>query len=104
MDTEGGLKELKPFMDDEGRLTAFPAKNKKQLMAIWYLAGKIEAGRQYSEQEINNILDKWAFFHDHATLRREMYNKRLLNRTADCSLYQKENEIPPLAEFVAKNI
>lgn len=98
------LSELAPFLDEHGRLTALPAKHKKQLMAFWYLAGKIEAGRQYSEQEINELLDEWAIFRDHATLRRELYNKMLLNREADCSRYWRAENIPPLDEFIESRI
>lgn len=32
---------------------------------------------------MNALLDAWTCFHDPATLRRELYNKRLLNRTAE---------------------
>lgn len=101
---EKQLSELSPFLDYQGRLTALPAKHKKKLIALWYLAGKIEPGRQYTEPEINDLLDEWTLFHDHATLRREMYNKHLLNRTADCKLYWRESEIPPLADFIANYV
>ena len=73
-------------------MTALPAKHKKKLMALWYLAGKIEAGRQYTEPEINDLLDEWTRFHDPATLRREMYNRRLLDRCADGSAYWAEEK------------
>lgn len=77
------LSALPPFFDPDGRLLALPAKHKKKLLALWYLAGKLEAGRQYAEAELNALLDAWTCFHDPATLRRELYNKRLLNRTAE---------------------
>ena len=48
------LPDLKPFLDENLRLTAIPAKNKKKLSA---LAGKIEPNRDYTEPEINDILD-----------------------------------------------
>lgn len=51
------LTELAPFMTPEGQLTALPAKHKKKLAALWYLAGRLEAGRQYTEPEINDLLD-----------------------------------------------
>ena len=101
---EHDLSDLKLFLDREGRLTALPAKHKKKLAALWYLAGKIEAGRQYSEPEINALLDEWALFHDHATFRRELYNKRLLNRTKDCSRYWKAENVPSVEAFLAENI
>lgn len=98
------LRELQPFLDEAGRLTALPAKHRKALAALWYLAGKIEPDRQYAEPEVNDLLDEWALFRDHATLRRELYNKHVLNRTEDGRLYWKEEEIPPLPEFVARYI
>lgn len=84
MDTE--LRALAPFLDQSGHLSAFPAKNKKKRMALWYLSQKIQAGRNYTEAEMNDLLDEYTTFHDPATLRRELYNKHLLNRTADSIL------------------
>ena len=100
----GMLSELTPFFDADGRLLALPAKHKKKLLALWYLAGKIEAGRQYTETELNELLDAWTLFHDPATLRRELYNKRLLDRTADGSRYWLADPLPELTEFVAHHV
>ncbi len=100
---EEKISELLPFLNERGQLTALPAKHKKKLMALWYLAGKLEAGRQYTEPEINDLLDGWTTFHDPATLRRELYNKHLLSRTEDCRRYWKETTAP-LAAFIAEYI
>ena len=91
------LPDIKPFLDNDGRLISFPSKHKKKLTVLWYLAGKIENGRQYSEAE-------WTVFRDHATLRRELYNKMLLNRTNDCSRYWKSESIPSFEEFIEKYV
>ena len=100
---EEKISELLPFLNERGQLTALPAKHKKKLMALWYLAGKLEAGRQYTEPEINDLLDGWTTFLDPATLRRELYNKHLLSRTEDCRRYWKE-ATAPLAAFLAEYI
>ena len=100
LNTESFLSDLAPFLDGEGRLISFPAKHKKKLIALWYLAEKIETDRQYTESEINTLLNEWTLFHDPATLRRELYNKRLLNRTTDCSCYRKADSIPTFEEFI----
>ncbi len=97
-------RDLLPFLDENGRLISLPAKHKKKLLALWYLAGKIEAGREYSEPEINDLLDEWTLFHDPATLRRELYNKRLLDRTTDCRRYWKADDIPALEAFIQKYV
>ena len=100
LNTEPFLSDLAPFLDGEGRLISFPAKHKKKLIALWYLAGKIADNRKYTELEINTLLDEWTLFNDPATLRRELYNKRLLNRTRDCSRYRKADSIPKFEEFI----
>ena len=97
-------RELEPFMDAQHRLTALPSKNRKKLAAIHYLAGKLEAGRCYTESEVNDILNDWALFHDPATLRREMYNKHLLDRSDDGHIYCRADTLPELAVFIAKYI
>lgn len=99
-----GLEELRPFLDEQGRLTAFPAKNRKKLLALWYLAGKLAPEQSYTEPQINDLLDEWAVFRDHATLRRELYNKRLLDRTDDCACYRRASVVPPLEEFLAAHL
>ena len=96
--------ELTPFLDEDARLRSFPAKHKKKLLALWYLAGKVEAGRQYTEAELNELLDAWTLFHDPATLRRELYNKRLLERTPDGGRYWRAETLPALAEFIARYV
>lgn len=101
---EHALAELSPFLTPDGRLTALPAKRKKKLAALWYLAGKLDAGRQYTEPDINDLLDAWTLFHDPATLRRELYNKRLLDRSADCSRYWRAETLPSLADFISAHI
>lgn len=98
------LSDLTPFLDGDGRLISFPARHKKKLIALWYLAGKIEVYRQYTEPEINTLLNEWSLFRDPATLRRELYNKRLLNRTSDCRSYRKADSIPTLEEFIRNNV
>ena len=89
----GHTKHLDSFLDAEGRLTRFPAKQKMQLEALCYLAEKLEPGRVYTEPEINDILNEWHTFRDPATLRRGLYNAYLLNRSDDGRQYT----VPPKA-------
>ena len=104
MEFDGIIQELKSFLNESGQLVILPGKYKKKLIAYYYLATKIEIGKRYTEQDINDILNCWAAFHDSATLRRELYNKHLLNRTNDCRYYWREEELPPLEEFIMKYI
>ena len=52
-----------------------------------YLASKIARGREYSEREINEIINGWHTYRDHATIRRELFNARLIGRTPDGARY-----------------
>ena len=104
MDASMIYQDIRPFLQEDGRLIALPVKRRKQLTALYYLSTKFESDRTYTEGEVNDLLDDWTTFHDPATLRRELFNKYLLNRTNDCSSYWKESEIPALADFLAKNL
>ena len=94
--------ELRPFLNEQGQLISIPAKNKKKLLAIWYLAERIPARQTFTEAEINDAIDDQTTFRDHATLRRELYNHHLLDRTNDGKTYWKEETELTLPEFLAK--
>lgn len=91
--TEEEKSILRPFLDEHGRLTAFPAKRKKKLAALHFLAEKFPDGERWTEQQVNDRLLEWHTFHDPATLRRELYNAHLLNRTPDGGTYWRENTL-----------
>ena len=97
------IPELRSFLDERGRLTAMPSKYKRQLMAVWYLAGKLEAGRIYTQDELGDALDAWHTFHDPAALRRYMVDLGLAERERDGSCYRRIDTLPSLEEFLAKN-
>jgi hypothetical protein len=81
------LTKLAKHLDDDGRLKRWPSKRTLQLIAIDYLATKFEAGKIYTEKEVNDLLNRWHTFGDHATLRRELYEQGHLNRQPDGSEY-----------------
>lgn len=79
---------LRNFMDTNGKLTGFPAKRKMKIFALFYLAEKFEAGKNYTEREVNEVLLSWHTFADPATLRRELYDYRFLDRSQDGKTYR----------------
>ena len=85
---------LRNFLDTDGKLTAFPAKRKTKLYALLYLAQKIPADTDFSEREINDILLTWHTFADPATLRRELYDYRFLDRSRDGKVYRLAEKQP----------
>jgi len=88
------MTSLKNFLDGDGKLKSFPAKQKMKMEALFYLAEKFEPGKQYTEKEVNEILKEWNTFGDHVTLRRELYNNRFLGRSADGRQYWLEDPQP----------
>lgn len=93
---EGIVRERErssPFahlLDREGRVKRWPKKSAEKTYVLQYLTGKLERGRRYREREINEILRTWHAFGDHALLRRELYDRHLVNRTPDGSQYWVE--------------
>ena len=80
--------QLRGLLDSEGKLTGFPAKHKKKLYALLYLAEKIEPGHDYSERELGEILKAWHTFDDPATLRRELFDHFFLDRDPQGRIYR----------------
>ena len=85
---------LRNFLDATGKLTAFPAKRKMKLYALLYLAQKIPADTDFTEREINDILLDWHTFADPATLRRELYDYRFIDRSRDGKVYRLAEKQP----------
>jgi hypothetical protein len=86
-------KTLMQF-DEAGRLVRLPNKLSVQQMAAWALWTLFAAHRDYTEKEVNAVLNANHTFGDPATLRRELVNMRLLGRESDCSRYWKEARRP----------
>ena len=86
--SDRAAKTLKCF-DFSGRLMRWPPKLSQQRLAMWVLWTRFDARRVYTEAEVNQILKAWHVYGDHATLRRELINHRLMTRKDDCSEYRK---------------
>jgi hypothetical protein len=92
---------LRPFVDDEGRISQWPSRQKIQRMAAALLARRFEPGRQYTEAEVNMLLMDGHTFADWALLRRLLYDWRFLDRKSDCSLYWLRDDA---AELIAEEL
>ena len=90
---------LRNFLDASGKLTAFPAKRKMKIYCLFYMAQKFETEKEYTEQEINNVLLDWHTFADPATLRRELYDYRFLDRSLDGKVYRLAEKQPTSEEL-----
>ncbi len=86
--SEHARKALGHF-DAQGRLVRWPVKYSVQRLVVWTLWTRFDAKRVYTEKEVNAVLKAAHVFGDHATLRRELINHRLMARESDCSAYTK---------------
>jgi len=85
------------FLDEQGRIKVWPAKRQKQEVIFKYLAQKFEAGRIYTENEINLVLYGCHTFNDHFLLRRGLVVQGHLERKRDGSAYWVKNSLSDVA-------
>ena len=70
------------------RLKVFSSKEKKKIAILRRIAAEFEAGREYTEKEVNAIL--MAIYPDFATIRRYLVEYGYMDRTPDCRAYWKK--------------
>jgi len=78
-------KVLETFCDAEGRITAFPAQQKKQLVLLRHVLEAFQPGVRYDEREVNGILRR--FNEDTARLRRALVDHGLMAREGGGGAY-----------------
>lgn len=87
-------RELRPFVDERGRLTQWPSRQKVQRMAITLLARRFEADRSYTELEVNAVLMDGHTFADWALLRRSLIDWRYMDRDGSGREYRLREDAP----------
>lgn len=87
IDNNPDTKGLVRLLDGKGKVVRWPKKSAERRLVISYLATKFSVNFQYSEKEINEILNKYHTFGDWALLRRELYEQGYLGRTQNGSSY-----------------
>jgi hypothetical protein len=77
------------FLDETGKIKAWPSKSIKKMEVLKYLATKFEIDKMYTEKEVNEIITNNHTFNDYFLLRRELIDHKLLNRTPNGAQYWK---------------
>ncbi len=96
-------KELRRFLDKNGKLTTWPvAKQQDKLLILEYLVTFFEPGCVYSEKEVNELLLLHSVGKDAAALRRALYEFRFMNRTNDGAEYWLTGTRAPEQEQVSR--
>ncbi len=86
---------LRRFLDDEGRLKQWPGKQAMKALAVEYLATKVQRGCDYTETDINGLVNRWHTFGDFFLLRRSLVEYGYLRRERDGSRYWANEEKHP---------
>lgn len=81
------MDNIKPFIDEHGKITQMPVPLKKRLTVLAYMAEKFEPDKKYSEKEVNRIIQDWHTFNDYFIVRRLLVDHGFLGRCADGTLY-----------------
>ncbi|WP_054707594.1 DUF2087 domain-containing protein [Bacillus sp. JCM 19041] len=73
----------------EGKLKSFPSKEKRKLVVLRHIITLFEAGENYSEKEVNELLK--TVFSDFATLRRYLIEYGFMVRDKEGKAYRKNS-------------
>ncbi|OWY22370.1 DUF2087 domain-containing protein [Sphingobacteriales bacterium UPWRP_1] len=90
METSEKYRPIQNYFNGEGKIVIWPSKRNhlpRQILILEFLAEKFEPNRHYTEKEVNEILNQYHTFGDPALLRRELFGRKLLNRTIDGRAY-----------------
>ena len=77
------------FLEGE-QIRQLPVKEAHKLPVLKYLASRFEIGMEYTEAQVNAIIDDWHTFGDYFVLRRELIDNGLLKRLPNGSKYWRE--------------
>lgn len=90
------VEKVARHFDAEGRLLRWPAKTPHLALCLWVLWSRIPSSSVLIEREINDLLNRWHVFGDHAVLRRALFEAGLVDRTQDGRKYRRIEQKPPV--------
>ncbi len=89
------VERLLRHFDKRGKLAQWPGKASQRVQCLWVLWSRLPARRAMSEQELNQLLRAEHLFNDVALLRRDLFDNRMVSRTADGREYRRMERRPP---------
>ncbi len=79
-------KTMKTYMNADGSLKQFPAKEKKKIILLREIMKNFDSNKEYRENEVNQVLER--IYSDFPTLRRALIEYGFVERSLDCSIYK----------------
>lgn len=80
-------KTLKTYLDENGALKQFPAREKKKIIILGEIVNNFKKDTEYSEKEVNKVL-KRIYEEDYPTIRRALIEYGFMDRSQDCQVYR----------------
>lgn len=80
-------KAILTYMDNNGALKQFPAKEKKKLILLGEIIKNFKTDTKYTEMQVNRIL-KRIYEEDYPTIRRALIEYGFMERSVDCKVYR----------------
>ena len=77
------IRKYRYLLSEDGKVRRWPKKNHEKQFVLEYLQSKFARETRIPEKQVNAIIQEWHLFEDHALLRREMFERGLMNRTRD---------------------
>ena len=72
----------------------WPGKTSHGDLCLWVLWSRIPPGQDFSERDINALIQAGHSFGDHALLRRSLVDMKMLARTQDGRIYRRIEKQP----------
>ena len=79
------------LINEFDRIIRWPKKYNDKKRILEWLSNKFKQRKNYSENDVNKIIEKYHAFNDVALLRRELISRKLLCRKNDGTQYWKIN-------------
>jgi len=80
---------MEPLINESDKITRWPKRPSEKEDAMLFLASKFIKRKEYSEGEVNDIIEAYHTFNDTPLLRRELISRKYLSRKDDGSIYWK---------------
>jgi len=82
---------MNKLINELDQIIRWPKKPSNKKEVIKWISEKFKFEKQYSEKEINKIIDNYHSFNDTPLIRRELVSQKFLDRKDDGSVYWKIN-------------
>ena len=77
------------LINEFDEILLWPKKRIDKDYVVKFLSTKFDVDKNYSEQEVNEVVNRHHKFNDTPLLRRELISRKMLSRTDDGSIYWK---------------